>query len=37
YPANWDYIKKTLREEIGNFLYDKTQRRPMVIPVIIEM
>ncbi|TSC95736.1 MAG: RNA-metabolising metallo-beta-lactamase, partial [Candidatus Berkelbacteria bacterium Licking1014_2] len=20
YPANWDYIKKTLREEIGNFL-----------------
>lgn len=36
-PANWDYIKKALREQLGEFLYEKTQRRPMVIPVIIEM
>ncbi|MFH1855123.1 MAG: ribonuclease J [bacterium] len=31
------FIKTTLREEIGEFLYDETKRRPMVIPVIIEV
>ncbi len=34
---NWDYIKKMMREELGEFLYQETQRRPMVIPVIIEV
>lgn len=37
YPMNWDYIKKMMREEMGEFLYHETQRRPMVIPVIIEV
>lgn len=31
------YIKTVLREEIGEFLYEETKRRPMVIPVIIEV
>lgn len=37
YPANWDYIRKMIRDELGEFLYNETQRRPMVIPVIIEV
>jgi len=37
YPANWDYIKKAMRQELGEFLYKETERRPMVIPVIIEV
>ncbi len=37
YPANWDYIKKAIRQEMGEFLYAETERRPMVIPVIIEI
>jgi ribonuclease J len=37
YPANWDYIKKAMRQELGEFLYAETERRPMVIPVIIEV
>ena len=37
YPADWDYIKRELRDEMGEFLYKETQRRPMVIPVIIEV
>ena len=37
YPMNWDFIKKAIREELGEFLFEKTQRRPMVIPVIIEV
>lgn len=36
-PANWDYIRKMIRDEMGEFLYNETQRRPMVIPVIIEV
>lgn len=37
YPANWDYIKKAIRNEMGEFLYVETERRPMIIPVIIEI
>lgn len=36
-PADWSYMKTTLREEMGEFLFKETKRRPMVIPVIIEV
>jgi ribonuclease J len=32
-----DYVKSALREQIGSFLYQKTKRRPMILPVIIEV
>jgi len=32
-----DYIKSLIRDQIGQFLYNKTQRRPMILPVIIEV
>ncbi|MDO8569807.1 MAG: ribonuclease J [bacterium] len=31
------YIKEKIRNEIGKFLFQKTERRPMVLPVIIEV
>lgn len=31
------YYKDRIRNEIGKFLYQKTQRRPMVLPVIIQI
>ena len=34
---NWDSVKKQMREAVGSFLYKKTQRRPMVLPVVIEV
>ncbi|MCX6765732.1 MAG: ribonuclease J [Candidatus Moranbacteria bacterium] len=34
---NWDYIKNNIRESVGSFLYQKTQRRPMILPVVIEV
>ncbi|MFH1509723.1 MAG: ribonuclease J [Candidatus Nealsonbacteria bacterium] len=34
---NWAYMKDELRNKIGQFLFSKTQRRPIVIPVIIEV
>lgn len=34
---NWDYVKNQMREAAGNYLYQKTKRRPMVLPVVIEV
>jgi ribonuclease J len=34
---NWNYIKKNIRNDLGKFLFQKTQRRPMILPVIIEV
>jgi len=36
-PLNEDYIKDQVRDKIGQFLYTKTERRPMVLPVLIEV
>lgn len=35
--ADYSEIKMKLRDDIGQYLYRHTQRRPMVIPVIIEI
>jgi ribonuclease J len=35
--ANYVYIKNKLRDEIGQYLYNKTERRPMILPVVIEV
>ncbi len=36
-PADDDYIKNKIRNEIGQFLFSQTKRRPMVLPVIIKV
>lgn len=36
-PVNWTYIKDEIRNKIGSFFYSKTQRRPMILPVVIEV
>lgn len=35
--GDWGLIKTKLREDLGDFLYKETERRPMVIPVVIEV
>lgn len=35
--VNWSYIKDELRNKIGGFLFSRTQRRPMILPVVIEV
>ena len=35
--ADWNLVKQKIRDEIGEFLFNETERRPMVIPVVIEV
>ncbi len=35
--VNWSYVKNELRNRIGQFLFSKTKRRPMILPVVIEV
>ncbi|MFA5248575.1 MAG: ribonuclease J [Patescibacteria group bacterium] len=32
-----DHVKNRIRDEVGQFLFVKTQRRPMVLPVVIKV
>ncbi len=32
-----DYLKTLIRDQIGQFIYNKTKRRPMILPVVIEI
>lgn len=36
-PADDDFIKNKLRNDIGQFLFSQTKRRPMVLPVVIKV
>lgn len=35
--GDWNFIKSIIRDELGAFLFKETKRRPMIIPVIIEV
>jgi ribonuclease J len=36
-PADDDYVKNKIRNDIGQFLFSQTKRRPMVLPVVIKV
>jgi len=36
-PADVDNIKNKIRNDVGQFLFNKTKRRPMVLPVVIKV
>ena len=36
-PADDDYIKNKIRNDVGQFLFTQTKRRPMVLPVVIKV
>lgn len=36
-PLDPDYVKTLLRDQLGTFIYNKTHRRPMLLPVVIEV
>ncbi len=36
-PLDDDYLKNKIRNELGQFLFSKTEKRPMILPVVIEV
>jgi ribonuclease J len=36
-PVNWTYVKDEIRNKVGDFLASRTSRRPMILPVVIEV
>ncbi|MFH0987557.1 MAG: ribonuclease J [Patescibacteria group bacterium] len=37
HTINWSFVKNKIKEQIGEFLFRKTRRRPMVLTVVIEV
>jgi len=35
--SDWSAIKSQVRDILGKFLFDKTRRRPMILPIIMEI
>ena len=35
--VNWTYVKDEIRNKVGDFLASRTSRRPMILPVVIEV
>ena len=35
--TEWSALKTAIRDSLGRFLYEKTRRRPMIIPIIMEV
>ncbi|MDO4489574.1 MAG: ribonuclease J [Lachnospiraceae bacterium] len=34
--CDWNRIKSAVKESLGNYVWKKTQRRPMILPIIME-
>jgi len=37
HTTNWVYVKDNLRDKVGEFLFKETERRPMILPFIVEV
>ncbi len=37
HPINFDYVKNLVRERVAKMLFSETKKRPIVIPVILEV
>lgn len=34
---DWRFIRKRLEDDLGNFFYQATERRPLILPVVVEV
>lgn len=34
---DWQFIRRRIEEELEHFLYQKTKRRPMIFPIVVEV
>lgn len=35
--AGWSSLKNAVRDDLGSFLYRKTMRKPMILPILVEI
>jgi ribonuclease J len=35
--SDWNYLNKKVKDTVSQYLYDQTKRRPMVLPVVMEI
>lgn len=35
--TDWGKIKATIKDTLGEFVWKKTKRRPMILPIIMEV
>ena len=35
--TEWNYIRNAIKEDLKNFLWQKTKRNPMILPIIMEL
>lgn len=35
--SQWNVIKQSIKKSLGQFLFEKTKRKPMILPIIIEI
>ena len=36
-PFDWSTLKQEMRDSLNQYLYEKTKRRPMILPIIMEI
>jgi ribonuclease J len=37
HSADWNFIKNKIRDTLGEFLYEQIRRRPMILPLVVEV
>lgn len=37
HSADWSFVKDKIKQTLSEYLYEKTRRRPMIIPVVMEV
>jgi ribonuclease J len=35
--TEWNYIRNVIRDDLKDFLWQKTKRNPMILPIIMEL
>ena len=35
--TDWATLKSNVRDELRSYLYEKTKRKPMILPIIMEI
>lgn len=35
--VDWHFLRKMIEESLGKFLYEATERRPLILPVVVEV